>query len=153
MSDYSVQGVKNRPALEGEVLVIYRFDNGSKGLISPQNLDIGESKNVESRQETPSAEPSIESIVGIPDGAELVMTGISPSFQSSHHISPTEVVIFRRVTENSEAGDVHRETVEFRNGARVALEDLEVGQRVGILALSAAESVTRRKPRSSHTVA
>ena len=36
MCDYSLQGIENRLAEEGEVLVVHRFHTGSKGLSSPE---------------------------------------------------------------------------------------------------------------------
>ena len=38
MCDYSLQGIENRLAKEGEVLVVHRFYSGSKGLTSPKYL-------------------------------------------------------------------------------------------------------------------
>jgi hypothetical protein len=38
MCDYSLQGIRNRLAEEGETLVVHRFYTGSKGLTSPKYL-------------------------------------------------------------------------------------------------------------------
>ena|SRR5882724_5000110 len=38
MCDYSLHGIRNRLAEEGEVLVVHRFFTGSKGLTSPEYL-------------------------------------------------------------------------------------------------------------------
>ena len=38
MCDYSLHGIKNRLADEGETLVVHRFYTGSKGLTSPEYL-------------------------------------------------------------------------------------------------------------------
>jgi hypothetical protein len=38
MCDYSLHGIENRLAEEGEVLVVHRFYSGSKGLTSPEYL-------------------------------------------------------------------------------------------------------------------
>ena len=35
MCDYSLQGIRNRLAEQGEILVVHRFQTGSKGLTSP----------------------------------------------------------------------------------------------------------------------
>jgi len=40
MCDYSLHGIKNRLAEEGEVLVVHRFHTGSKGLTSPEYLNV-----------------------------------------------------------------------------------------------------------------
>ena len=36
MCDYSLQGIRNRLAEQGEILVVHRFQTGSKGLTSAQ---------------------------------------------------------------------------------------------------------------------
>ena len=38
MCDYSLHGIENRLAEEGELLVVHRFYTGSKGLTSPEYL-------------------------------------------------------------------------------------------------------------------
>ena len=38
MCDYSLCGIPNRLAVEGEDLVVHRFSTGSMGLASPANL-------------------------------------------------------------------------------------------------------------------
>jgi len=38
MCDYSLHGLDNRLAEEGEVLIVHRFYTGSKGLTSPDYL-------------------------------------------------------------------------------------------------------------------
>jgi hypothetical protein len=39
MCDYSLHGIRNRLAEEGEILVVHRFFTGSKGLTSPKYLE------------------------------------------------------------------------------------------------------------------
>jgi len=151
MCDYSLHGIENRLAVEGEVLVVYRFHTGSKGLTSPSYLQTNyRSKGFITLLAEKFVEPSMECAVCIPDGAELVMTGISPAFQFSHGVSTTEVVIFRQLS-NDDA--THRDAVEFRNGMVVPLQEMEVGQRVGVLALSAEVPIMRREALNSYVVA
>ena len=38
MCDYSLQGIRNRLAEQGEILVVHRFQTGSKGRTSPRYL-------------------------------------------------------------------------------------------------------------------
>jgi len=38
MCDYSLSGIQNRLALEGETLIVHQFHAGSKGLTSPESL-------------------------------------------------------------------------------------------------------------------
>jgi len=136
MCDYSLHGIPNRLAKEGEFLVVHRFYTGSKGLTSPEYLK-------------PTAQPNglmamLKSIfafpgqskacaVCIPDGAKLMLHGISSKLQGEHGLNSTEPVAFRQL---SAEAHTYRDAVEFRNGVRVRLQELEDGQRVEVLALS-----------------
>jgi hypothetical protein len=151
MCDYSLHGIENRLAVEGEVLVVHRFQTGSKGLTSPSYLQNDtKPRNFLSLLASSFSSPAAECAVCIPDGAELIMTGISPAFQFSKGISGTEVVIFRQL---SEQDSIHRDAVEFGNGGIVPLQELEVGQRVGVVALSADASMMRREALNAMVVA
>jgi hypothetical protein len=151
MCDYSLHGIENRLAVEGEVLVVHRFHTGSKGLTSPSYLQTEtKPKKFLTLLTDTFANPSAECAVCIPDGAELVMTGISPGFQFSFGISATEVVIFRQ---QSSEDATHRDAIEFSNGVIVPLQELEVGQRVGVIGLSAEASEMRREALNSIVVA
>jgi len=151
MCDYSLHGIENRLAVEGEVLVVHRFHTGSKGLTSPNYLQVGtKPKNFLSLLGASFFSLVTECAVCIPDGAELVITGISPAFQFSNGVSSTEMVIFRQV---SEEDATHRDAVEFGNGVLIPVQELEVGQRVGVVGLSADVSIMRREALNSIVVA
>lgn len=151
MCDYSLHGIENRLAVEGEVLVVHRFHTGSKGLTSPSYLQADtKSKHFLVLLAENFVKPSMECAVCIPDGAELVLTGISPGFQFSNGVSSTEVVLFRQ---QSEKDSTYRDAIEFGNGMIVPLQDLEVGQRVGVIGLSAEVSSMRREALNSFTFA
>jgi hypothetical protein len=78
------------------------------------------------------------------------MTGISRGFQFSNGVSASEVVIFRQQS-NEDA--THRDAIEFNNGIIVPLQELEVGQRMGVIGLSAEVSEMRREALNSIVVA
>ena len=133
MCDYSLHGMPNRLADEGEVLVVHRFFTGSKGLTSPEYLK-------------PTAQPkgllksffafpgqSKACAVCIPDGAKLILYGISTKLQETHGLGSTETVTFRQLSAEAQT---YRDAVEFRKGMRVRLQELEDGQRVEVLTLS-----------------
>jgi len=134
MCDYSLQGIKNRLAEEGEILVVHRFYSGSKGLTSPYYL-----KPPQEPKTWTAILSSLFSIrpqacaVCIPDGARLILTDISPAFQQTFGVSSLEVVTFRQLSANS---GTYRDAVEFANGEKLRLQELEDGQRVEVLALS-----------------
>lgn len=140
MCDYSLHGIENRLAVEGEVLEVYRFHTGSKGLTSPKYLKPGRlSKSFKAFLRT---QPSPECAVCIPDGAKLSMTGISAALQSSYGISATEVVTFRQITADEAA---HRDAVEFRNGVKISLQKFDEGQRIEVLELSSEGTTVREE--------
>jgi hypothetical protein len=77
-----------------------------------------------------------ECAVCIPDGARLILHDISPKLQQAHALSANESVTFRQLS--AEAA-TYRDAVEFENGVKVRLQDLDEGQTVAILALSSDE--------------
>jgi hypothetical protein len=138
MCDYSLHGIKNRLAEEGEVLVVHRFYSGSKGLTSPQYLKRAEKpKGLMAALKTMFVVHSEECAVCIPDGARLMLGGISPALQQAHGVSTAEPVTFRQLSANAAT---YRDAVEFKNGVKLRLQDLAEGQTVVVLALSLEEA-------------
>ena len=134
MCDYSLHGIANRLAEDGEVLVVHRFHTGSKGLTSPEYLKpIEPPKGLMAILKRAFAAQSRVCAVCIPDGAKLVLHGISPTLQRTHGFSPSEAVTFRQLAPDAHA---YRDAVEFKNGVRVRLQELEEGQNFEVLALS-----------------
>jgi hypothetical protein len=138
MCDYSLHGIKNRLAKEGETLMVHRFYTGSKGLTSPEYLRSADKPQgwLETLKRMFSG-PSNECAVCIPDGARVVLTGISPALQQAHGLCATESVVFRQLS--AEAA-TYRDAVEFRNGMRLRIQELQEGQPVQIVALSSEEA-------------
>ena len=134
MCDYSLHGLENRLAEEGEVLVVHQFYSGSKGLTSPEYLKPTEQpKGLMAILKRKLAAQSRVCAVCIPDGAQLVLRGIPPALQQAHGLSTTEAVTFRQLSANAAT---YRDAVEFKNGVKVRLQDLEEGQNIDVLALS-----------------
>src|SRR5262245_40294596 len=143
MCDYSLHGIENRLGEEGEVLVVHRFYSGSKGLTSPQYLEQCEApRGWMARLKRIIAAESDVCAVCIPDGAQLLIRGISPAFQQAYAVSTTEKVTFRQLSVNA---GTYRDAVEFRNGMKVRLQDLEEGQNVEVLALSSEKAHTEEQ--------
>jgi hypothetical protein len=134
MCDYSLHGIENRLAVQGETLVVYRFPTGTKGLTSPKYLEPPkQERGFFAFLATKLTESNSVPAVCIPDGAKLSLTGISSPMQRTHGLSSTEAVTFRQV---SVSESVHRDAVEFENGAIIGLQDLDEGQHVEVYALS-----------------
>jgi hypothetical protein len=134
MCDYSLHGIENRLAVEGEILVVHRFYTGSKGLTSPQYLKpFEQSKGWIAALKRMFAARNRVCAVCIPDGAQLMVHGISPALQQAHVLAATEAVVFRQLSANA---GIYRDAVEFRNGAKLSLQELVEGQQIQVLALS-----------------
>src|SRR5262245_60286866 len=138
MCDYSLHGIENRLAEEGEILVVHRFYSGSKGLTSPKYLKPCDQPTgwITALKKMFAAQPR-ECAVCIPDGAQLVIRGISAALQQAHGISAIEGVTFRQL---SATARTYRDAVEFRNGVKVRLQELQEGQQIEVLALSSEEA-------------
>ena len=144
MCDYSLHGIKNRLAKEGETLIVHRFHTGSKGLTSPEYLQLSPApRGMLAFLKSMFAPELRECAVCIPDGARLKLDGISQTLQEVHCLSATEAVTFRQLSANSAT---YRDAVEFENGVKLRLQELEEGQSVLVLTLSS-EEITARKQR------
>jgi hypothetical protein len=143
MCDYSLHGIRNRLADEGETLVVHRFFTGSKGLTAPEYLKpIRKAEGfIATLKEMFGALPK-ECAVCIPDGARLVLHGIPPALRKAHGLCSTEPVKFRQL---SPEADDYRDAVEFRNGFKLRLQDLEEGQTLEVKALCSEESEVRSR--------
>src|SRR5262245_6052573 len=140
MCDYSLQGIENRLAEEGEILVVHRFYSGSEGLTSPEYLKPCEQpKGWMAALKRIFAQPRVCAVC-IPDGAQLRLGGISPALQQAHSLAATEAVTFRQLSANA---GTYRDAVEFENGVKVRLQDLEEGQNVEVLSLSSESAGVR----------
>jgi len=140
MCDYSLHGIRNRLAEKGETLVVHRFSTGSKGLTSPESIEPTEKlkrTGVMAFVKAIFAARSTECAVCIPDGARVVLHGISPRLQTARSLAVMETATFRQM---SAEPATYRDAFEFENGARVRLQELEEGQAVDVLALSSEES-------------
>jgi len=134
MCDYSLHGIRNRLADEGEVLVVHRFFTGSKGLTSPEYLkSTAQPKGWVAALKKFLAAETQACAVCVPDGARLIVYGVPPRLQEAYGLSSAEAVTFRQLSL-----DVHtyRDAMEFQNGVIVRLQELHEGQRVEVLALS-----------------
>jgi hypothetical protein len=142
MCDYSLHGLETRLAKEGEVLIVHRFHTGSKGFTSPEFLKPSKQPKkglvaMFTRMLTPMmltfpAQPRVCAVC-IPDGARLMLHGVSATLQRGHSLSDTELLTFRQLSANS---GTYRDAVEFKNGVTLSLQSLQEGQSVEVVALS-----------------
>ena len=145
MCDYSLQGISNRLAEEGEELQLHRFQTGTLGLAAPAELraladkprpqtGTGFWSAIKNWLSSDFEEPA--RAVCIPPGAQLLLQDIAPRLQQELGVGAIEVVTFTQL--GAEAYS-YRDAVRFHNGREVLLQKLEVGQRVGVMRLSLAD--------------
>ena len=153
MCDYSLMGVPNRLAVEGEQLVVHRFRSGSLGLAAPLDLEpvnpaAGQPKGRWARLKlffNPPEQPTVWAVC-IPPGARLIIEDIPASLQRALEIGPIELATFTQVTAPGssfgefEAAGSYRDTVRFKNGREARLQELCSGQHVWVMDLSGGEA-------------
>ncbi len=147
MCDYSLMAIPNRLAAEQEQLVAHRFPTGSMGLTSPADLrriadpPANQPKSlwcsIKSFFNPPRSEPV--PAVCIPPGARLMLQDIPLRLQNELGVGAEEEVTFTQI---SATVNSYRDSVRFKNGRILRLQELREGQRVKVLDLSGAERTT-----------
>ena len=123
MCDYSLAGIPNRLAVEGEELVVHRFPTGSIGLASPCA-----SVSQWSAKENHA--------VCVPPGARLILHDVPERLQHNLTVGPIEEVTFVQL---SATPYQFRDAVRFSNGREIRLQELSEGMPVRVLRLSLSE--------------
>jgi hypothetical protein len=144
MCDYSLMGVPNRLAREGEDLVVYEFPTGTRGLTkgtSVTNTDTAQPECKSFRSFAKWLFGQLESkpkrvAVCIPPGARLLLSDIQENMQHSLAVGATEEVTFTQLTARPYR---YRDALRFTNGREILLQQLKEGQRVRVLQLSLVE--------------
>jgi hypothetical protein len=129
MCDYSLAGVPNRLAVEGEELVVHCFLTGALGLTSPHTSPVrGWFSKIWTARGTPA--------VCVPPGTRLLLRDIPADLQQALGVGAAEEVTF--VQQNAEAYQ-YRDAIRFQNGREILLQQLRCGQRVDVLNRSSSE--------------
>ncbi len=127
MCDYSLASLPNRLAVEGEQLVVHRFETGAIGL-APSCAGL---KQFFVRAPA----------VCIPPGAQLRLRDIPRDLQTELGVGEAEQVRF--VQQSAEAF-TYRDAVRFANGKELLLQHLRCGQRVDVLSLYSEDAAEER---------
>ena len=125
MCDYSLAHFPNRLAVEGEQLIVHRFDGRTLGL-TPAQLGLKQLLFGGGRL-----------AVCVPPGARLRLRDIPDHLQQSLGVGAVEDVTF---IEKSFEAFAYRDGVRFANGRAVLLQRLQCGQRAEVLSLGCEES-------------
>jgi hypothetical protein len=139
MCDYSLMGVPNRLAKEGEELIVYSFPTCSKGLTSPAEVALVSPKRKvrsllweELKSMLRIRQMHTVGAVCIPPGARLILRDILSDIQSEFEVHSIEIVTF---TQLDLAENRYRDAVRFGNGSELSLQRLANGQRVTVVSL------------------
>lgn len=143
MCDYSLCGIPNRLAVEGEELVIHRFTTGSMGLASLTDLQVSERlketaprktfwQSLKSFFELPDQSEAAPAVC-LPPGARLIVRNIPAALQRRYGIGQEEGALFTQT--NAEINS-YRDAIRFQNCCEVLLQDLREGMHVQVLSLA-----------------
>ena len=149
MCDYSLCGIPNRLAAEGEELIVHKFTTGSMGLASPADLPVPEALREPAVKKSfwesfksffePSRQPAVAPAVCIPPGAHLILKDIPADMQRQCRVSDEEGVVFTQLSVDVNS---YRDAIRFSNGFQMRLQDLREGMRVEVLSLAGVTEYT-----------
>jgi len=140
MCDYSLGGLPNRLAAEGDELIVYRFPTSSMGLAPAAHLRTMSGdhlrfqnlwRRIKAVLSLPRFCPSIQAVC-VPPGASLILKSIPRDLQLKWDVGEEETVLF---TQTSVEFRTHRDAICFRNGRQVSLQHLREGLLVRVVSL------------------
>ncbi len=141
MCDYSLHGINNRLAVDGEQLVVHRFRTGSIGMAAEPGT-----RSEPSAPKRPwywlfgRPQRVADCAVCIPPGAKLILRDIPVRIQRELGVGATEEVVFTQLTAET---NTYLDAVRFRNGSELLLQRLDPGQHVQVVAVAPAETVAQ----------
>jgi len=130
MCDYSLHGVRNRPAKVGEKLVTTSFCTGTRGFASPNDLKTAVCL-------LPGTELAFSSEVSLSG-----WTILSLIKKRTVRTTPYRTAIFRRINVGMMT---HHDALEFADGEVVLLTRLSIGQEATVLQLPAGPRVVEER--------
>ena len=148
MCDYSLGGLPNRLATDGEELVVYRFPTGSVGLASVADVEAA----AKSRTEVPAKKPFIQTIrsifdfssnantcpaVCVPPGARLTMRTVSPSLAKLWNLQEEVEVTFMQTSADV---NTYRDAIRLPDGRHLLLQQLIAGMRLRVISCAGSAS-------------
>jgi hypothetical protein len=154
MCDYSLHGLPNRLAVEGEGLVTYRFPTGSGGLAPPTDIASANRPNPrgECRRSWWSAlkdwlDPQMEldqvPAVCIPPGAHLLMNHIPEELRRKSALQAVEDVTFVQLSADDYC---FRDGLRFWNGKQVLLQEITEGVHFEVVSLASSQQGMEAEP-------
>lgn len=145
MCDYSLGGLPNRLAKEGDELVVHKFRTGSMGLASAADLKIPTIK-AEAPRRTMwehvrsflESEPRANDVcaICIPPGAKLTLSNVPAEVQARWSVKEGAEVVF---TQTSAMANTYRDAIVMPDGRAALLQCLPEGMRVNVVSLGGTE--------------
>jgi hypothetical protein len=155
MCDYSLHGIPNRLAVEGEQLVTFKFLTGSVGLATPTDIASADRLNPRWRswrfalkhwfkpQEGLDQVPA----VCVPPGAHLLINHIPEVLRRKFSLQGVEEVTFVQFSADAYR---YRDGIRFQNGKQILLQEIAEGVCFEVLSLvrshDGAEADRQRAP-------
>src|SRR5215472_17616430 len=150
MCDYSLQGLPNRLAVDGEELVTHRFPTGSIGMASPGDIASRSAPQPETTCRQPwwlavkrwlTLPPELNGLpaVCIPPGTRLRMNRIPETLRKDLALDAIEDVTFVQLTAEPFQ---YRDAVRFANGKQLLLQSVREGVRLTVLETFIGDSET-----------
>jgi hypothetical protein len=150
MCDYSLQGLPNRLAVEGEQLVTYQFPTGSIGLATLTDVAAANRPKLPGECDrswwsalknllNPQMELGKVPAVCIPPGAHLFMNHIPEGLTRKFAIQAVEIVTFVQFSADSYR---YRDGIRFRNGKQVSLQEITENVRFEVISLESIQAET-----------
>jgi hypothetical protein len=142
MCDYSLGGLPNRLAVDGEELIVHRFSTHSIGLASSADLQIMKIRESLQRDQSlwqrikklfaPASDCRSVLAICVPPGARLVLKSIPMDLRCKWSVGADESVFFMQT---SAEVNTYRDALRFRTGRQVLLQELREGMRVTVVSL------------------
>jgi hypothetical protein len=145
MCDYSLLEYNARLAMDGERLEVYRLTSGVKGLVALPRVARLRLCNVQNSRRRP-AFSGMPSVVCVSPGTRLFLYDIPLAMQIRLGVSGSEEVTFTEL----QSVENFRDAVQFHQGSIVALQDLNIGQRMEVLDFSPAKETSAAPPVAAH---
>ena len=155
MCDYSLLSIPNRLAVEGEPLVVHRFQTGAMGLAPAAEIAASATGLHAARREGwwsalktcfMPGPAKVVCAVCVPPGARLLLQDIPERLQREYQVGAAEGVTFTQISATEYQ---YRDAIRFSNGREVLLQKLQEGQHVEVLCLSLREELPQ--VRGAHT--
>lgn len=140
MCDYSLMGIRNRLAANGEHLVAHKFRIGTTGLVAEDDFHTWRAGRPtrlwEKIKDCFCADAGPAPVVCIPPGARLRLDNVPSFLRTQFRLESCEEATFTQLSADENR---HRDGLRFSNGATMLLQSLPEGQIVTVLRCSSGE--------------